>query len=126
MKPLQFEPEDFHGIQIWSKATQHDCSAASRIAQKIYDEYVQSLPVVYGHCTTEGDSFSRHYVVDASVGATHQARLLNVEPIEKKECEHGPFWVGSLGFRFNGESSEIVASCHKCGVKLKAKWEVAE
>lgn len=47
---------------------------------------------------------------------THQARLFGVTEIKKKPCEHTAWGsIGGDGF-----------TCSRCGVRLKAKWEVCE
>lgn len=48
-------------------------------------------------------------------GNSHQALLINIEELPKKPCEHEPSTIGFAGH-----------ACKHCGVKLKAKWEVAE
>ena len=75
---------------------------------------------------------------DESSEDTHQALLICVEPLEKKECEHELPAMHSYIVTSNGSElvhiwPEDVASalgvrefkCEKCGKKLRAKWEVA-
>lgn len=55
---------------------------------------------------------------------THQAWLTGIEELPKKECEHGPkeeriCYDPAIG----GYQMRDVSICHKCGIKLKAKWE---
>jgi hypothetical protein len=54
---------------------------------------------------------------------THQALLIGIEPLEKKECEHEAQLVWSVMDRETGFKK---VQCSKCGKKLKAKWEVAK
>lgn len=52
---------------------------------------------------------------------THQALLVCIEELPKKECEHEGFVDAKGALHINWPPY-----CLKCGVKLKAKWEVAE
>lgn len=53
---------------------------------------------------------------------THQALLVCIEELPKKKCEHEPadgiVHIINSGTEYN--------PCKRCGVKLKAKWEVAD
>lgn len=104
-----FKPEDF--LDLDSKA--HWLSDISDIANaKLEREGVR----VYGDDTQLYSWTSQKLPKD-----THQALLVGIEELPKKEHVHSP----DLLKMFN-EYSLQNSICHRCGVKLKAKWEIAE
>lgn len=92
------------------------------------EEILQKSPVVYGHSSIRlgkaPDSMLwLNYQSDD--GDTHQARLICVEEIKPKECEHEldharyPHRANCFSF------SPLIHAmfCIKCGAKIRAKWE---
>ncbi len=98
-----FKPEDFGNLSV--------CAG---IANKILKE---RGTVVYGNVGSVTDEFMwkvKHIGID-----THQALLINIEELPRKECEHSPGldsnWKNILGYH-----------CTICGIKLKpGSWTKA-
>lgn len=115
---LIFKPEDFRsgdyseiedGVHIV-----RDFVATER-AQAKFDKWLDEQPVVYSHQTGH-NWHTREY---AAQSATHQARLVCIEEIKSKICEHEPNAIEvHAGILYAMENK-----CKHCGVKLKAKWE---
>lgn len=101
-----FKPEDSplgpNQLMSFSERAAH--SANSKLNQALG-------PVVYSH-TRQG------WYVDDPDHMKFQARLFNIQPIEK-ECQHTIAVPHKTGV-------PIVASCIQCGKKLRLKYEVAE
>jgi hypothetical protein len=53
---------------------------------------------------------------------THKAILINIQPIEKKECEHGSIMI--TGWRDLNGGGEARYKCLNCEKVLKPTWEV--
>lgn len=123
MSKLKFKTGDFNIIE-------NDLAAA--MAQDIFDKWLEIQPMVYGHFDpnklngripaywgpSEGDRFND----------THSARLVCIEEIKPKECEHEPvsYSNGCITMPLDELRWFLAnnAECKKCRKKLKAKWEV--
>lgn len=111
-----FKPEDF--IYHVTASVAHDIT---HIANKLLEERGEKA---YGTVTRgwrDPHTFTR---VLYPTTETHQALLINIEAIPKKECEHS---VASYRHA-NGVWTIGAAICGKCGINLKPpeKWEPAE
>lgn len=76
--------------------------------------------VVYGSANHNKAIFNWEVFGGDDGEHTHRALLICVEEIEKKPCEHEPVTA------FHGSDDCFIPACRKCGVKLKAKWEVVD
>ena len=103
MKSYLFKPEDF----IIDQRDASLIEIADQANAKL-QELIKASPVVYAECIQE-PFFKQWYNVSYQ-GATHQARLMFIEKLPVKECEHQPAYI----FDFK-------TYC-KCGVELKATW----
>lgn len=112
---LKFEPDMFPNRWILEEQIR-----AANIAQAKFDKWLSEQPVAKGYSPSEG-----HWVVDTLDGGskpTHTARLVCIEPIEKK-CEHRTKRMTyKCGENFDYDDVE----CMDCGAKLKASWQVVE
>jgi hypothetical protein len=111
MKPF-FKPEDFNGC--------HDYGSMAYKANALLQE--RGMP-------TWLDKVASNYDVYEFNGATHQALLVCIEELPKKPCEHESVHdLKTQTWLSEGKisSSYFLWECKHCGVKLKAKWEVAE
>lgn len=99
-----------------------------KITNQILNDYIESLPLVYSQ--EKLLQFTKLEYLDSS----HQARLICIEPIEKKdECTHKSPYINQdnmamdihtqVGAR-HIKHGEII--CLNCGKKLKARWEIDE
>lgn len=124
-----FKAEDF---QFWVRTTQQLHGSrleVSRMQMSLLAELANAKlakllgPRVYGEKSSEGYKwFSQVNVEDD----THTAYLFQVTEI-KKECVHEPEWeIRSELNVLKLEVSLTPKRCRYCGVKLTAKWEVAE
>jgi len=81
---------------------------------------LSASPVVYGDKVPGEKEMLMWYEGPSSYGkSTHQARLICVGPIEKKECEHKRI----AHWNFTDLTETTCLDCHK---KLRPKWEVCE
>lgn len=82
---MKFTPEMFG----WINGETHEWSKrCAVVANELFTGWLESQPKVYGQNIDKKDfwSFSR----SEESFDTHTARLVCVEPIEKKECDHLP------------------------------------
>ena len=85
-------------------------------AQQIYDNWLEEQPEVYKSIHDE----ILRWTLDKDT-ATQKARLVCIEEIEKKECEHVPYWHSVKG---GSDIIGIIGKCLKCGKPIKATaWE---
>lgn len=142
MSKLIFKPEDFY---VWAKDMEMGMDPLSgperlsRVANNIFDKWLESQPIVYGRL--ENGNF---FVPDPKLGVrsgtlapdTHSARLVCIEEIKPKECQHIPkeielsytvdgFFPSSIkSFSRNTSASSVfIPECSKCGIKLILKGE---
>ncbi len=76
-------------------------------------------PEVFAHY--DNDPAWRFYNDQPSY--SHTARLFNIQPIEKKPCEHEPVF-NSDGWSKVDEDG--ITTCRHCGIELKAEWKAVE
>lgn len=121
----KFEPKDFapHGAITPQRADSFNCSLdymCDRANAKL-DGWRKEATVVLG---ASGDGEPITWYNENIKDSTHRALLIDIEPIEKKPCEHEPMWSNKIpGWNHAPESD---AECRHCGAKLKARWEAAE
>lgn len=110
MKPF-FNPSDF----AYDYTDEEKAATANAKLQKL----IEASPVVYG-MGDDRENFNKW----KSPHHTHQALLMFIEPIVKKECEHAPS-VETCIVRGDGLLKEFSTSgkCKHCGIELKATWE---
>lgn len=124
-----FKPEDFYGIDLEQYGRAISPEEACEMAQSILNEALDKAVRVYGHF--DGKTF---HVPDSKLGLksgtanpdTHQALLVAIEELAKKECEHEGV-EKSLGTVLTTYPSQHLTGffCKHCGVKLVARWEKA-
>lgn len=95
---------------------------AARIANARLLEIAKDWPVVYGYEQRNGIQLF-HGELAKSESDTHTAHLAFVTELKPKECEHEPDWVR---YPMTTVFPKPDMFCIKCGVKLKARWELAE
>lgn len=109
----KFDLSDFYDLDVG------DCIHV--VANAKLDEWRRSATVVYGRNFDKDDWEYSTSRCSLKGGDTHRALLIDIEPIEKKECEHDPIWINKIpGWNHAPDSG---AECRHCGVKLKATWE---
>jgi hypothetical protein len=121
MIPKIFKPEDFQinfSDKLWPSI--HESMLLSNKSQSIFEAWIKNnSKVVYGKYDGP-DYFVCSTVFDGTLNQdTHQALLINIEPIEQKECEHQSV-IRDFG------PKEINYKCESCNKYLKPKWEVIE
>lgn len=98
-----------------------DREIAKSLAQDAFNEWLESAPKVRGF--QEGET--RRWIMDQIPSAydTHTARLVCIDPIVKKECEHRPHQQCR-----DWESGHLAAFvCRNCGCSLEPTgWKVKE
>jgi hypothetical protein len=104
MSRLKFEPEMFALSFIETEYKRNEMAAQT--AQKAFDDWLEEQTVVY---ICDHELKTLHFV--EPVDATHTARLVCIEEIKPKECEHIP--IERLDYRIE---------CLNCGCELKATW----
>lgn len=141
MSKLIFKPEDFY---VWAKDMEMGMDPLSgperlsRVANNIFDKWLESQPRVttdkyhkIGHA-----SWSQDDGIGFVKTVTHSARLVCIEEIKPKECQHIPkeielsytvdgFFPSSIkSFSRNTSASSVfIPECSKCGIKLILKGE---
>lgn len=117
---MKFQPADFYR---W-KDEVFIADLADHANALLHERLLKDAVRVFGE-TSDGAGLWCHAPMDGNgVRHTHQALLINIEPI-KRECEHVPaksredYDYGAIIYK------QDLALCAKCGVKLRAKWEVA-
>lgn len=102
-----FKPEDFNDQRFFFGAL------GAQIAERANAVLAERGVRVYGVEYDETGIYRRH----TRPQDTHQALLVAIEELPKKECEHNGYAVtGLLNTDFK---------CQNCGIKLRAKWEPA-
>lgn len=105
-----FKPEDFMTKTAVDDADSYQQTLANKCNRLLQERGVR----VYGRLkdgTINPPSLSSYITPDAE---THQALLVAIEELPKKECKHEPsHYLGPI-------------ECKHCGVALKARWEAAE
>lgn len=106
-----FTPEQFRGA-IGTPSAREYCSET---AHAILNEALDKAVRVYGYKNS-----SNHWVLSDYQNRTpdtHQALLVAIEEISKKQCEHEPHEQDYM------DHKAYRNICKHCGAKLKAKWE---
>lgn len=110
MSRLKFTPVDFLVCDIHPRDGEYVCNRA----QEIFDKWPESQPVVYGSPIEAGSIRCWSDNLDEE-GDTHTARLVDIQEIKPKKCEHTPYNRPFIGW--------VCATCEK---KLKATFEEIE
>lgn len=118
MKKLEFKTEWFPRV-IGTRVEEYSCETAQRIFDQWYKENIESAPVVYGFLEKCSNWNAEWYVSESKDNYEARARLICIEPIPKKKCEHYPKF-NSLGIL------ELPLTCVHCGKEIRSKggWEV--
>ena len=107
-----FKPEHFNvlnwtqkyfGQSVSGKVV--SCLDAADIANKLFQEWLEKQPMVY-----EATTYAGMWLHDRPVTETNKARLVMIEPIQKKCEKHEP------------RLDELMHVCRHCGVELVAEW----
>jgi len=110
-----FKPEMFFGIES------RVCPGleAADIANRELEKLMKDAKTVYAQQTAGGGFFSwRQYPNEYNTpleAATHTAKLMFIEKLPEKKCEHRV-----------GMNSVYEFECLNCGKKLKPNWQVIE
>ncbi len=121
MSKLVFQPMDFFDLDE-NIAMYGD---AAKLAQDKFDKWLSEQPVVFG-IKIQHEYYAAQTVHKEGFD-THQARLVDIQPIEKEKCEHEPDLI--LGVPRDAKfimgkklTIEGEPSCKHCGIKLRAVW----
>lgn len=76
---------------------------------------IETAPVVYGNINIGNNWNEQQHPTD-----NYRAKIMFIEKLPVKECEHEPDFYNIHG------SEPKSFKCTKCGVELKAKWEVVK
>lgn len=126
MKLELFKPEDFKQDNamfefILGGKPAIEKTRAAEIANKILNDYIETLPKVYG-----GGSKWKDWGEDKLLGALRVARLICIEEIKPKEpCKHERFFMGksvSVDEVGNQGSDGNYFLCLDCNKTLKPNW----
>lgn len=135
MSVIVFKPEDFAEDQPYVDYKSH---RSAKIANKLFQEWLEKQPVIMGEKIKSTGAFiwtdpqhtfpaEPYYVL----GATHQAHLVQIEPVQKKCEKHEPvtelrngvtsgtITPGKFGYSFFEKDKWF---CSKCNVELVAEW----
>ncbi len=94
---------------------------AAKICQRIFEEWLEDQPVVYGRKETGSTDGLCGFAELRYSYDTHKARLVCVEPIKPEECEHPTKSILSPNISFD------LFRCLECGHFIKPKgWEIIE
>lgn len=109
---FKFTPEMFRHID-----DSHDPAnyAAAETANAQLDKWLSEAPVVSGIRIDGTWAMSEDVCGQPNEGSTHTARLVMIEQLEVKQCEHEP------DMRWNEDTGYW--RCHHCNKKLNPKWE---
>ena len=110
-KPLIFEPTDFQDPDVSYLAQW--CVLAAEKAQARFDLWLESQQVVYA---SDEQCWGP---LGGDVPDTHKARIVCIEKLEPKVCEHEPRYEAHMQGK---PLYPIETSCVRCHVKLKATW----
>jgi len=87
---------------------------AAIYANKKFRAWLAEQTVVYSSNTTDWE------VADRYTNNTHTARLVNIEPLAPKVCEHDV--ICKVATSASDPKPWTAFECRKCGAKLKATW----
>lgn len=126
MKPIElFEAGDFEGCGMYVPAglgmvkMVNTFSCADSANAKL-NSWLKSAVRVYGF---KSDVHGFLFSYDRNDKDTHQALLVCVEELLKKECEHEI----RMHLGLSNDSQDYWADCKKCGVKLAPTgWKAVE
>lgn len=115
----KFTPIDFLNFEHTNLSLMEN---AAIIANAKLEAWRQKATVVF---TSEFDQVVWYKAIPTGFRRpTHRALLIDIEPIEKKPCEHR---VPDYHAEYVDKELRVThVTCKHCGVKLKATWEAAE
>lgn len=110
---MKFKPEDFEFNAFYNERYQ-----AADIANRLLQSWLDAAPVVYKDCVDGGVNgwFGPSFCAE---DATHRARLVCIEELKPKVCNHEPIAMHMVLL------SEGI-KCQHCGKKLTATWKADE
>lgn len=112
---LKFEPEDFEGKFGWSLTPY----GYAILAQEKFEAWLKDQPVVYGNPEME---YPTNWIQKADP-KTHSARLVDIQPIAKEECDHLP---EALTLNFSEKTIRGPIRCLKCGIEIEYRWKAKD
>lgn len=126
-----FKPEQFYSKNFIQEyvTSPHSWNYVIRIeeavakAQEILNEALDKAVRVYTKMQTNGHPLDRDQfwnIRDNGSDPSHQALIVCIEELPKKQCEHEPHEQDYM------DHKAYRNICKHCGVKLKAKWLVDE
>ncbi len=104
---------------IGSGNTHITINEAAEIAQAKLNKLLESAVVVF---SSKGDPWYRYDDEKPEESDTHQALLIQVEPLVKEECKHIPYPGGVPRQKLN-EPGYWYTTCVACGIELEAHWK---
>lgn len=104
---MKFKPKDFESLQNFG------FDDMAEIANAVLEAWLAEAPIVYGLCKTGSIQM---FTESAPSNATHKARLVCIEEIEKQPHVHRPY-SQTLMFGPNN-----VIKC-ECGAEIEQVWE---
>ena len=132
-KLMLFNPEDFKQPNfltefIFNGSPSIEKTRAAEIANKILNDYIETLPKVCGNTTERGYA----WLTSSPVCESHTARLICIEEIKPKICEHKMFRVREISCaevdkatgQITGTSPYNEYICLDCNKILKPNWSV--
>lgn len=120
MKRLEFRPEDFYAYDGKPDFSSENCARAQTLFDYWYKHNIESAPVVYGNLTGKTPTVWDTDKSGWPDGPRHKARLVCIEPIAPKECEHTKYVICA--------ELDKAIRCYDCGKALRPKqgWEIVE
>lgn len=130
MTKLQFEPSDFqeyyyhHNMDPHIKAANGFNAKLAEIKKAWLDEIKDDSFIVSSERHSDGFNYEWRLISEPS--HTHIACLpiCFIEEIKPKECEHEPLLLEYPDT--DCPTAWLDNECKHCGVRLRARWEVAE
>lgn len=117
MSKLEFNLNDFN-VNYWESIT---VEAAIKIANDKFDAWLESQQVVYGNTRTSWYTV-QHQVVDI-----YSARIVCIESLAPKTCEHEPMYTAGKTLTLQPDGAFVVNmetfTCRHCNKQIKAKRE---
>lgn len=124
-----FKPEDFYTFKGESFVTPDE---AARDANAKLNKLIEAAPVVYGrfgkvYNSENENECSYPFEMADKDKCTHKARLMFIEELPPKECEHEPETILATGHIANpplrNQLARIIPICIHCGIELEATWK---
>lgn len=116
MSKLEFTPEDFRLGNNFSRIYGEEIS---NTAQTVFDKWLNEQPKASGYM-----GLSKQWLFSQwdMPGHTHSARLIDIKPIEKKECNHDAY-TSFIDHKDYGKKF----MCVNCkNIIRPSKWEIVE